>query len=152
VASLHAFDPLELSLQRILETTVAIAPASLALLNLETFEDQGNPRRVFLQIATDPEAAEAASTVSTILAGLTADAATRALQDAGPFDQGYLVPLCLHRDLGYGWIYLHAAAPDQVALQALPLLAAHASNALYATVAQSMLAAREGALFESITV
>ena len=152
VTALHAYEPLELTLQRILETAVAIAPSPLAVLNLETFETQGNPLRSLLYLSTDPDPAQAEAAAAEIVAWVAADPAARAIRDAGPFADGYLVPLCLHRDLGYGWIYLGDATPDEVGLQALPILAAHASNALYSTVAQTMLAAREGPFFDSITV
>ena len=65
---------------------------------------------------------------------------------------GTLCPLALHRNLGHGWIWLEGAPQDELARQALPLLAAHAANALYASVAQALLEAREGPFFEAVTV
>jgi CheY-like chemotaxis protein len=152
VAALHTFEPLELSLQRILETAVAIAPTPLALLQLETFEEQGNPRRVSLHIAADSGPGTREAAMAHVLAHLAADPASPLVREGGQLGTGYLVPLSLHRELGRGWIYLDQVTPDTVGLQALPLLAAHASNALYSTVAQALLAAREGPLFSSITV
>jgi len=145
--SLRSFEPLETTLERLLETTVAICPTSLAVLQLETFEEEGNPRQVFLHLSTDT--AEAAKEVATRIAR---DPALQSQREAGPIEDGYLVPLVLHRELGYGWIYLEDAKPDEFAANALPLLAAHAANALYSTVAQTMLQDRENPIYDTMII
>ena len=78
--------------------------------------------------------------------------AARALRAAGRFGDGLFVPLVLHRELGYGWMYLETATAGSIAEKALPLLAAHAANALYSGVAQRMLSAREGPIYETMIV
>ena len=148
VVSLRSFDSLEVSLTRILETAVAICPASLAVLYLETFEEEGTPKQRLMHLSSGPGAAAAAVVASRMRAGAT-DPARR---EAGPVEGGYQVPLVLHRELGYGWIYLASVTPDPLVQMGLPLLATHAANALYATVAQALLADREGPIFDTINI
>jgi len=145
--SLRSFEPLETTLERLLETTVAICPTSLAVLQLDTFEEEGNPRQVFLHLSTGT--AEAAKEVATRIAR---SPALQSQREAGPIEGGYLVPLVLHRELGYGWIFLEDAKPDEFAANALPLLAAHAANALYSTVAQTMLQDRENPIYDTMII
>ena len=152
VAALHTFEPLEATLQRILTTAVAIAPSPFAVLDLETFEDQGNPRHLLLHLAANADPVQAQSAAAALAARVAADRTAHAPRNAGPFNGGFLVPMTLHRELGYGWIYLEGVAVDTLISQALSLLAAHAANALYASVAQAMLAAREGPFYDSLIV
>ena len=65
---------------------------------------------------------------------------------------GLLIPLRLHRELGHGWIYVQGGRIDHIVEQVLPVLAAHAANALYAVVAQRLLEDREEPFFSSIGV
>jgi CheY-like chemotaxis protein len=152
VSSLRSFEPLETTLQRILSTAIAIAPSSLAVLNLQTFEKQGNPRRCLLHISTKTDPAEVEAAVEALTTRISAEPTAEALRAAGPFVDGFLVPITLHRDLGYGWIYLEGKERDALTVQALTILASHASNALYSAVAQSMLAEREGPYYESMII
>ena len=152
VAALHSFAPLEETLEQILETAVDLCPTPLAVLQLETFEEKGNPRRIFLYMSTDPDARNAEAAAKAAAARILAHAPTQERREAGPVEGGYQVPLALHRELGYGWIYLAEVTPDPLAAMALPLLAAHASNALYSVVAQAMLAAREGPIFDTMAI
>jgi CheY-like chemotaxis protein len=152
IVSLRAFEPLEVSLQRLLAAAAAIVPSSLTVLHLETFEEQGNPHRCLLHLSTQLDEAQAEAATKALVARVMADPAARSLETAGLFGDGYLVPIVLHRDLGYGWLYVANATPDELAVQVLPLLAAHAANALYATVAQVMLAAREGPFYNALIV
>jgi hypothetical protein len=48
------------------------------------------------------------------------DPAARALREAGRFGDGLFVPLVLHRELGYGWMYLETATAGSIAEKALP--------------------------------
>ncbi len=151
MAGLRSYEPLETTLRRVLETAVALTPAPLAVLGLQTMDEKGNPKRVLEHLATgDP--ARAAAAAREIQAKFAADPAAHTLQDAAAWNGGTLCPLALHRNLGHGWIWLEGSIPDDLARQALPLLAAHAANALYAAVAQAVLEAREGPFFESVTV
>lgn len=136
VLGMRPFDPLEASLRRILDTVGLMAPRSLALLTLETLEASGGRRKVRLH--RDPGGATADTSA---LESLEARLATAV---PGPVEAGWLMRLELHRDLGHGWLFVEAAALDECTLQALALLASHAGNALYATVAQSILRARAG--------
>lgn len=151
VISLRAFEPLEVTLQRILATTLAIVPSPLAVLDLVTFQDQATPRRCLLHLAPSKDPVGAKEAAAAVAARVAAEPTAAALRAAGPFAGGFLVPLILHRELGYGWIYLEGVAPDDLTAQALQVLAAHASNALYSSVAQAILAAREGSFFDSLT-
>ena len=150
MVALRSFEPLDLTLGRILDTAVAVCPAPLALLDLQTFDRQGNPRRWFLYLAADPDATRAQRAATEAASRIAEDPAVRSRRTAGPVGGGFLVPLVLHRELGYGFFYLDQAAPDEVAGKLLPLLAGHAANALYSAVAQSILAARDGSIYDTL--
>ena len=134
VSSLRSFEPLEVSLERVLAAAVEICPSPLAVLRLNTFAGRGDARRVQIHLA---------SGLDDIAASVRADSIALALGDrghaAGAIDDGYVVPLMLHRDLGWGWLFLADASPDAIARQILPLLTTQAANALYSTVAQELL-------------
>jgi len=150
-ASLRSFDPIDVTLQRILASAVALSPTPVALLELHTFEPDGEPQQWVLHMAT-AGTAEGAAAAADISARMAADPAAQSRKEAGPWASGFLVPLVLPRDLGKGWLYLDGPVDDPLACSALPLLAVHATNALYAGVAQSMLAGREGPFFDSLIV
>ncbi len=153
VAALHAFEPLEVCLQRFLVTAAAIVPTPLAVLKLDTYEDRSNPRSYFLHTSKDMDAEQGGQAAADVAAQIAADPSAGALRTAGPCAGGILVPIVLHRDLGAGWIYLRGTSFDSLVYQALPVLAAHASNALYAAVAQALLAGRDGApAFDAVSV
>ncbi len=152
ILSLHSFAPLDETLNRILETAVEVSPTPLGMLQLETFDDQGNPRRLFLLQSTASDAAQAEAAAQAATARIVQHLATQERRQAGPVEGGYLVPLTLHRELGHGWFFLADVTPDPLAAMALPLLAAHASNALYAAVAQALLEGREGSIFDSFSI
>lgn len=150
VVALRSFEPLEMTLGRILDTAVILCPTPLAVLDLQTFDQQGNPRRWFLYQSTHPDPGQARRDATTVAARIAGNPAIQSQRKSGPVDNGFLVSLALHRELGYGWIFLDQAAPDHLTSQMLPLLAEHAANALYASTAQSMLASREGSIYDSI--
>ena len=152
VLKLHAFEPMEDTLQSVLATAWSISESPLAVLDLNTLDEHGNAREIVLHMSTDADAgrakalSEAARTL--VMAELAKDARTK----PGELDDGYLVPLTLPRDLGRGWIYLDRVADDPLVRKTLTLLAAHAANALYSNVAQAMLAEREGPFYDSVSV
>jgi CheY-like chemotaxis protein len=152
VVSLRSFEPLNQSLERIVDTAVLIQPTPLAVLCLETFSDQGNPRRTLLHLSDGSQAAPGDALAADVARRVGSDAAAQSQTTPGPFGDDYLVPLILHRDLGYGWVLLQGAKPDPLAIKALQLLASHASNALYSAVAQTLLEAREGPAFDSMNI
>ena len=135
VISLRSFSPLEETLQRILETAVDLSPTPLAVLQLETFDQHSDAQRLFLFQSTDPDQAQAKAAAQDTKARIVQSFATQGPREPGPVEGGYLVPLSLHHELGHGWIFLADVTPDPLSTMALPLLAAHASNALYAAVA-----------------
>jgi CheY-like chemotaxis protein len=152
VTSLHTLEALEESLQRILETAVMIAPCDLAVLNLETFQESGDSRRYVLFTGTNPNSDETEAAATAIVSQIAEDPSALALKDAGIFGNGFLVPLVLHRDLGYGWLYVENSLEDPLMYQTLPMLAAHAANALYSTIARELFLARSGTFFAEINV
>lgn len=152
VTSLHTIESLEESLQRILETAVMIAPSDLAVLHLETFQESGDSRRFVLYTGTNPHSQEIEAAAAAVVAQIAEDPGALALKEAGIFGQGFLVPLVLHRDLGYGWLYVQNALEDPLMYQTLPMLAAHAANALYATIARELFLAHSGTFFAEINV
>lgn len=152
VTHLHEEDSLEETLQRILETAVIIAPCELAVLNLETFQESGDAQRYVLFTGADPDSEETEAAAASVVSQIAEDPSALALQQAGLFGEGYLVPLTLHRDLGYGWLYVQSTTDDPLMYQTLPMLTTHAANALYSTVARDLLLAKEGLFFADIKV
>ena len=144
VVSLRSYEPLEVVLERVLETAVTICPAKLAVLLLETVGKHGDPQRILLHLSTDEDPVRTEMAVGEVV--------KRAARDPeGLRAEGVLVPLALHRELGHGWMYLQGAAGDSLVDAMLPMLAAHASNALYSAVAQRMLA-REAQVFDEMAI
>ncbi len=151
VVSLHSFDPLDVTLNRILEAAVTICPSPLAVLYLETFEANGDPQRLFLHVTTEPDAVRGEAAAEEIVARIKGgqDALSRS---GGPFEDGWVVPIALHRELGHGFLYLGEVRPDELAVRALDLLAGHTQNALYSSVAQTMLADRDRPVFDAMVI
>jgi hypothetical protein len=74
--------------------------------------------------AAAAEAAEAAERVEAYLA-------EQDEPEPGSAAGGYVVPFTLHEGLGDGWLYVDKVIPDALGRMALPLLGAHAANAVY---------------------
>ncbi len=151
VVSLHSYDDLDVTLSRILAAAVEICPTALAALLLETFQD-GNPRRYLTHLSSNSDEVAAQAAVDDVVARIAANTDLQSMREAAMIEGGFLVPIVLHRELGYGWIYLETSEPDELVRKALPLLAAHGANALYSTVAQAILKDREGPLFDSMPI
>src|SRR5215813_7080995 len=117
IVSLRSFEPLENALRRILATAVEICPTDFGVLSLETFDKAGNPQSYLLHLAPG---------IDDILV------------------EAHVEPLRVHRELGYGFIYLRrmASPDDELVLTMLPMLAAHAANALYSAISHAMLSAQ----------
>jgi len=142
VVSLRSFEPLDNALRRILAAAVEICPTDLATLGLETFDPSGNPRSYRLHLATG---------LDDVRAEAEAVAATAKIHRSEAV-AGHVEPLRVHRELGYGFLYLRDAAPDRLAQTMLSLLASHAANAFYAALSQETLSSRQTPSYDLITV
>lgn len=131
VIGLRSFLTLPESLRLVLHAAHTLCPSPLTALHLETFNQKGEPLRHDLHLS-DPVAAEA----------IRARVA-RENPPGGRFAEGYLIPLQLHRELGHGWLYVAQPEPDELLRISLLLLAEHAKNALYSTVAEELLRAQK---------
>ncbi|MDQ2825369.1 MAG: response regulator [Actinomycetota bacterium] len=136
--SLHPYEPFDVMLQRILGAAVALVPTPLAVVGLHVRPPGGaEPRNWLLHLSTStdddansgPSAAVAAERVEAYLA-------EQDEPEAGSAAGGYLAPFSLHHGLGEGWLYVDGVVADSLARAAMPLLAAHAANALYSAVVQ----------------
>ncbi len=145
---LHAFDTVDFALQKILAAAAMITSSPLAVLSLQTFDEVGDPRQCLLHLSEDETAADRAAAIAEQVQADAVIGTTRELIDWG---EGLLIPLVLHRELGNGWVYLDGQFDLFVRL-VLPVLAAHAGNALYAAVAQRILEEREGPFYSSMGV
>ncbi len=144
--SLRSFAPLTETLQRILDTALAIGAAPQALLQLETFDRQGEVRRYFLSAgAADIDAED-------LRGRIVREGAAGGLREPGAVAGGFLVPLEVHRELGHGWLFVAVESPEPIVKSALPILAAHAANALYSSLAESILRAEQAPIFDTMTV
>lgn len=142
VVSLRSFEPLENALRRILAAAVEICPADLAVLNLETFDASGNPQSYRLRLAPG---------LDDVRADAEAAAVTSKIHRSENVD-GHVEQVRVHRELGYGFFYLRAVSPDDLAATMLSLLAAHAANALYAAVSHAMLSPHGIPSYDTMTV
>ena len=139
--SVHSFDPLQVALDQILGAALTLSECKLAILSLETFEQSEVPSTYLLHLGDgeDEEAETVASRVKEVNQLVSHD-------DAAPryeTGEGVVFPFALHRELGHGWLYLETDSLTQLQQQALTLLCGHAANALYSTVAQGLLTARQ---------
>src|SRR5213076_941775 len=94
----------------------ALCPAPLSVLELQTFENEGMPRRCLLHLSSARDS-EGESQAEALAARLAANPA--ALSKGGQLDEGFVLPLVLHRNLGRGWIYIAARVDDALLRQAL---------------------------------
>lgn len=140
---LHSYDPLPETLAHILEAALEICPADLGILELQTFEENGNPQRNTVHLSTKADQSDLAGVIDDIRAKILSTPQAQSGGDPVGLDSGLVVPLNVHRELGYGWLYLAVDNVDDLAQSALTLLAGHAANALYSTVAEAMLAEQE---------
>jgi len=149
ILSLHSYDCIENHLESILDAAASVCPTSFAALHLETFEDQGNPRKYDVTVAGD-NTIDAETESARLVRAFAVDPSV--LAKTGPAGGGFVVPLSLARSLGNGWLYVADPNPSDVARKGLPLLAAHAVNSLYSSIAQSILVGRDGDLFDSMQI
>ena len=138
--TLHSYDPLAVTLSRILEAALEICPAPLGVLQLNTLEHDGGAQRYFSHLASGPERARGALAAEEVRARIDRDPQARAASAPLSYAGGVLIPLIVHRGLGSGWMFLADTAADELAQTALVLLAGHAGNALYSAVAEKVLA------------
>jgi CheY-like chemotaxis protein len=149
--ALRSYDPLPVTLSHILEAALEIGQAPLGILVLDTLEESGNPQNHCVHLATSTDDVAVRADVEKLRHDITHELGSRRLERAETFGDGHLVPLRLHHELGYGWLYLSGNTLDGAAESALTLLAEHASNALYSSVAERMLKEQDDAT-DSIAV
>jgi len=128
--SLHPYEPFDVMLQRILGAAAALVPTPLAVVGLHVRSPQ--PRDWLMHLSTSSDAdADPAVNAAAAAERVEAHIAEQDEPEAGSAAGGYVVPFSLHQGLGDGWLYVDGAVADPLARSALPLLAAHAANALY---------------------
>jgi CheY-like chemotaxis protein len=143
--ALRSYDPLPLTLSYILEAALEISQAPLGILALDTLEESGNPQHHGIHLATSGDDVNVRADVEKLRHEIALELATRRLEGPEAFGDGHLLPLRLHHELGYGWMYLGIKTLDGAAESALTLLAEHASNVLYSSVAERMLSGQDDA-------
>ena len=129
--ALHPYEPLMLMLQRILGAAATLAPTPLAVVRLVLQRPGAEPRRWLLHLAPAPDGSDAAAAAAAVAEEVEAHLAQQSEPEPGTTGGGYVVPFTLHDGVGDGWLYVDRVVPDPLARSALPLLAAHAANAVY---------------------
>ncbi|MGH9264147.1 MAG: response regulator [Acidimicrobiales bacterium] len=132
--SLHPYEPLRLMLERVLGAIAALVPTPLAVVGLQLPRLGDEPHRWVVHLSTASGAeggAGAGAAANEAAEQVEAHLAAQDEPQAGSAADGYVVPFTLHEDLGRGWLYAAGVVPDPLARSALPLLAAHAANAVY---------------------
>lgn len=133
-ASLHPYEPLRLMLERILGAMSALVPTPLAVVGVELLREGAEPLRTVVHLSNssdgdDPKAPAAAAAAAAEKVQAYLDGQDE--PEAGSAAEGYVVPFTLHEGLGSGWLFAAGVVPDALARSTLPLLAAHAANAVY---------------------
>jgi CheY-like chemotaxis protein len=150
-ASLRSYEPIEVSLERILATAHQICPCKLAVLMLETVGVQGAPQRYFLH-ESEGDAVASELAAEKVRGQIAADPSLRASDKPTATGDGYLIPMKLEHGMGAGWIYLSTPEPDQLARHSLPMLSMHGINVLYATLTQAALSQQDRMSFDYVAV
>jgi len=130
--SLHPYEPLRLMLERILAAAATLAPTPLVVIRLSLLRPGGEPRRWVVHLADSSHDGEDPRTVASVAADRV-DAWLAGQEEPEPSAAagGYVVPFTLHDGVGDGWLYVDGVIPDSLGRMALPLLGAHAANAVY---------------------
>jgi len=152
VINLMSYEPVESTLERILNTVMEICPCPLAAFHLETFDEEGNSQQYFLYRSTDEDPIQGKANADHVKQHVAANMGTLNMEESQALENGFLVPLKMDHELGYGWIFVQDADPDEIVRQSLPMLASHGANALYATVTQSIMSNRDGELFDQMQI
>jgi CheY-like chemotaxis protein len=143
--ALHPYEPLVLMLQRILGAMVALVPTPLAVVGLRLERRDAEDRRWLLHLSTSGDAAEAATAAAE---RVNAYIAEQDEPEPGAAAGGYVVPFSLHDGVGDGWLFVDGVSPDSLGRMALPLLAAHAANAVYAAALRPDVAVQRPVILE----
>jgi CheY-like chemotaxis protein len=150
--SLRADVGVERMLESVLETVLVICPSAVVLLELETFEHGDGPRHVSLHLSADADRERGASAAEDARARVQRALASSELGGPALVNDGFFVPLSLHRELGHGWLFVGGVVPDELAQKALTLLAGHAQNAIYSSLALSASRERKALVFEAANI
>lgn len=150
MTSIHSYEPLEATLERLLAAARRVCPAPFAALWLEAITGDGSPQQYFVC-----EGDEASSSRAEQVRGAVTQHRASGRWPRGELvsvGEGSAVRIEVHRELGHGWLYLEQPQPDEVATVGLPLLAAHAESALYSSLAQRALEQRSAELDDDIPI
>ena len=150
--SLHSYDSLDSSLNRLASAAVAICPVAMAVLQVEVIDAGGDSTTHLIYPNTNDDAVAARAAADEVvrqIAGLPQTTTATAPSQVG---DGVYVPISIHHGLGRGWLFLSGCDLDDLTGKALALLAAHAGNALYSTIAQRNLEARDENVFDETGV
>jgi CheY-like chemotaxis protein len=129
--SLHPYEPLRLMLERVLGAITALVPTPLAVVGVELQRPGAEPLRTIVHLSTSNDGADPTAAASAAAEEIQAYLADQVEPEAGAAAEGYVVPFTLHEGLGSGWLFAAGVVPDALARSVLPLLAAHAANAVY---------------------
>lgn len=129
--SLHPYEPLRLMLERVLGAIAALVPTPLAVVGVELLRPGVDPLRTVVHLSTSNDPGNPAAAAAAAAEAIQAYLEDQVEPEAGAAAEGYVVPFTLHEGLGSGWLFAAGVVPDALARSVLPLLAAHAANAVY---------------------
>lgn len=147
--SLHPYEPFEVMLQRILGAATALVPTPLAVVGLHVRPPGGEAREWLLHLSTSSDDDDPIAAATAAAERVEAHLADQDEPEPGSAAGGYLVPFRLHHGLGEGWLYVDGVVADPLARSALPLLGAHAANALYSAAVHPPTPAPRAVILES---
>lgn len=135
----RTFEPIEKTLSRTLKAIMAICPTQIGVLKLETFREKGNPAVFQLYHSTFTNEQQASSAFADIISRISQHKDAEKMRFPLRIENGYYIPLSLHGELGSGWIFLDQVNPDDLVINGIAIITAHAENALYALIARELL-------------
>lgn len=147
--SLHAYESLEETLQKILATALSMTRSDFVMVDLETLESGGEASECVVFLGDGEQTPQR---VEAIQKAYREQPELQNESGLVNFDKGTLLSLVIPRDLGQGFVYLEPALSDPLLKSLLPLLTGHVTNALYSTIALKMLESREGPFFDAAAV
>tara|TARA_B110000503_G_scaffold135681_1_gene216673 strand:- start:3847 stop:4770 length:924 start_codon:yes stop_codon:yes gene_type:complete len=138
--SVYSFDPVEVALERILDTASKIAQSDLTILSLETFDESEVPSS-YITHRAEGETDDGGEVVARLVKNTNHLVSQSARSEPIFATEGVIFPFALHHELGHGWLFIKTPSLDNLQQQSLSLLCGYAANALYSTVAQRVLIA-----------
>ncbi len=150
MSNLHSYESLDQTIWGILQVSVQILPTDLAIFSLTTYGEEEGPKQFFMRLSSDPDLEKTREAALALASDIATNEKGHDLSGPSEFNNGYYIPLSLHQSLGSGYLFLDKVKVDQLAGHGLSVLAQHASNILYSSVAQKIATDGDSNFYDSL--